>query len=287
MATTPVTWLLAHVFRVDRRCEREPLRAGCSRKHAQSARHDRERLSEAAGARAPLDRRDIGRPTRRSPRVTSSWRSRRRGSISRESRRTRSSPSATWRVLSVPPRLFVLTPSDLRRELAADLSRGGYVLTAEVGEHPGASRYFDKYLVLSRPGLLARSASSPQRARYQAVCDRIAVTGVLTGALGAALAQRSGIPLVYALDTGTPEMRFGGEAYSGLARGPARRRGLHGQSRVERCAGARDGWHRGARRRLPSRPDVRWSTPTGRGRLRSAVALHRGTAARRATRAER
>lgn len=109
--------------------------------------------------------------------------------------------------------LFAVSRADLRWELAADLARGGYVYRH--GESAERDRYFDKYLVLSRPGLLTRCAQLLNELLPE-LCDRLAVTGVATGALGAALGQESGIPILYALDTGTPEMRFGGEMFSDL-----------------------------------------------------------------------
>ncbi len=53
--------------------------------------------------------------------------------------------------------LFSVTTDQLRAELAADLSRGGYGYQEQVAPDGGGRRYFDKYLVLSRPGLITRA----------------------------------------------------------------------------------------------------------------------------------
>jgi hypothetical protein len=84
----------------------------------------------------------------------------------------------------------------MRRELAADLGRGGYVYHAS-GDQVSASadRYFEKALVLSRPGLVARSA----RLLVDLVsddCERLAVTDAATATLGSAIAQETGLPLL-------------------------------------------------------------------------------------------
>jgi hypothetical protein len=51
------------------------------------------------------------------------------------------------------PLVLAIAREQLRRELAADLGRGGYVL--QKGEGSEVQRYFDKALVLCRPALLA------------------------------------------------------------------------------------------------------------------------------------
>jgi orotate phosphoribosyltransferase len=99
----------------------------------------------------------------------------------------------------------------LRAELAGDLSRGGYVLRAG-GESAGDRRYFDKFLVLSRPGMLTRAA----RLLADMVsddCERLAVTGVPATALGTALAQETGLSLLLSEDE-RPDT-FGGELFAG------------------------------------------------------------------------
>lgn len=76
----------------------------------------------------------------------------------------------------------------------------------------GEDRYFDKFLVLSRPGMLTRAA------RLLAVmvsedCERLAVTGVPSTALGTALAQETGVALL--LSDGEQPVTFGGELFAG------------------------------------------------------------------------
>jgi orotate phosphoribosyltransferase len=103
---------------------------------------------------------------------------------------------------------FTATRDELREELAADLSRGGYILLDTGGD----GHYFDKYLVLARPGLLARSARL-LAAMVAEDCDRLAVNGVAAATLGVALAQETGLPLLLAADDrpGT----FAGELFAG------------------------------------------------------------------------
>jgi orotate phosphoribosyltransferase len=106
---------------------------------------------------------------------------------------------------------FTATRDLIRAELAGDLSRGGYVLHAD-DERARERRYFDKYLVLCRPGLLTRAA----RLLADMVaedCERLAVNGVAATALATALAQETGIALLLSDDehAGT----FGGELSAG------------------------------------------------------------------------
>jgi len=106
---------------------------------------------------------------------------------------------------------FTATRDLVRAELAGDLSRGGYVLRASE-ERTRQQRYFDKFLVLSRPGLLTRAA----RLLADIVsddCERLAVNGAPATALGTALAQETGMPLLLSDDEqpGT----FGGELFAG------------------------------------------------------------------------
>jgi orotate phosphoribosyltransferase len=73
-------------------------------------------------------------------------------------------------------------------------------------------RYFDKSLVLCRPGLLTRAA----RLLADMVsedCERLAVTGVPSAALGTALAQEAGLALLLADDEHPG--KFGGELFAG------------------------------------------------------------------------
>jgi orotate phosphoribosyltransferase len=112
--------------------------------------------------------------------------------------------------MTVGAEYFNVSPEDLRLELAADLARGGYVYPAPEGGPP--RRYFDKYLVLSRPGLLGRSA----RLLADLVppeCERLATTGVAAATLGTALSQETGIPLLLGRDADTG-ISFVGEIFS-------------------------------------------------------------------------
>lgn len=101
------------------------------------------------------------------------------------------------------PTVFTVARDELRRELAADLGRGGYLL------RPGEERYFEKSLVFSRPGLLARAAELIADLVPEA-CERIAVNGVTAAVLGTALSLRTGLPLL--LGESTPE---GGTSFRG------------------------------------------------------------------------
>lgn len=105
---------------------------------------------------------------------------------------------------------FTATRDLLRAELAADLSRGGYVLRADDG--CADRRYFDKFLVLCRPGLLTRAA----RLLADMLCDdceRLAVTSLPCATLATALAQEVGLPLLLGADKGAGV--FGGELSAG------------------------------------------------------------------------
>lgn len=105
--------------------------------------------------------------------------------------------------------LFNVSAEDLRLELAADLARGGYVYR---DPEAGGDRYFDKYLVLSRPGLLGRAARLLAELVPQE-CERIATTGVAAATIGTALSQETGIPLLLGRDAGE-RISFDGELFS-------------------------------------------------------------------------
>jgi orotate phosphoribosyltransferase len=107
--------------------------------------------------------------------------------------------------------LFNVGAEDLRRELAADLARGGYVYRDGSARQAGG-RYFDKYLVLSRPGLLSRSARL-LAALVPQDCERVATTGVAAATLGTALSQETGISLLLGRDDGDG-ISFDGELFS-------------------------------------------------------------------------
>jgi orotate phosphoribosyltransferase len=109
--------------------------------------------------------------------------------------------------------LFEVSPEQRRRELIDDLRRGGYLRhAAAAGED--AAWYFDKYLVLSRPALLARAA----RVLADLVpgeAERLVVTDVATSALGTALSQQTGIGLLFAT-LSEDTMKLHGELFSNL-----------------------------------------------------------------------
>jgi len=108
--------------------------------------------------------------------------------------------------------VFTVGREELRQELAADLSRGGYVYR-ESGGDEAADRYFEKHLVLSRPGLLTRSARLLADL-VPAETERIAVVGVAAGTIATALSQQTGIPLLLGRQAGDGSVRFDGERYT-------------------------------------------------------------------------
>lgn len=110
--------------------------------------------------------------------------------------------------------VFRVGREELRQELAADLSRGGYVFHESADVH-SAERYFEKHLVLSRPGLLSRSAALLADL-VPADTERLAVVGVAASTLATALSQHSGIPLLLGRQRGDGEVQFDGERYSGV-----------------------------------------------------------------------
>lgn len=108
--------------------------------------------------------------------------------------------------------VFHVAREKLREELAADLSRGGYVFH-ERADGASAERYFEKHLVLSRPGLLTRSA----RLLADMVppdTERLAVVGVAATTLAVALSQHTGISLLLGRQREDGEVRFDGEHYT-------------------------------------------------------------------------
>jgi orotate phosphoribosyltransferase len=108
--------------------------------------------------------------------------------------------------------VFRVGREELRQELAADLSRGGYVFHESPAEAP-AERYFEKHLVLARPGLLTRSARL-LAAMVPADTERLAVVGVAAATLATALSQHTGIPLLLGRQRSDGEVQFDGEHYS-------------------------------------------------------------------------
>jgi orotate phosphoribosyltransferase len=105
--------------------------------------------------------------------------------------------------------------AELRLQLAADLGRGGYVYR-DAGAGTASARYFDKALVLGRPGLLTRSARLLADL-LPADCERLAVTGVGPATLGTALSQQTGVPLLLGQVDAEGRVSFDGEAYAGVA----------------------------------------------------------------------
>jgi orotate phosphoribosyltransferase len=108
--------------------------------------------------------------------------------------------------------VLTVARDELRRELAADLGRGGYVLRAT--EQAGGARYFDKALVLSRPGLLTRAAKLMADLLPES-CERIAITSVAPAALATALSQATGVPLLFGSVSGS-NVSYDGEMYRGV-----------------------------------------------------------------------
>lgn len=107
-------------------------------------------------------------------------------------------------------RVLAIAREQLRRELAADLGRGGYVL--QVGADSAVERYFDKALVLCRPGLLARAAELMTDLLPE-VCERIAVNGVAACTLGTALSLTTGVPLLLGSSTAGEPPEFEGDLH--------------------------------------------------------------------------
>ncbi len=100
-----------------------------------------------------------------------------------------------------------LEAPDVRAELIADLSRGGYVYSRE-GD--SLSWYFDKYLVVSKPGVLSRCARLLAEMVPESV-ERIAVTAPAATALGTAVALRTGTMLSMGSDRPNGDIELFGE----------------------------------------------------------------------------
>jgi orotate phosphoribosyltransferase len=111
--------------------------------------------------------------------------------------------------------VFRVSREELRNELAADLSRGGYVFHESADGGSGAERYFEKHLVLSRPGLLTRSARLLAD-MVPADTERLAMVGVAAATLATALSQHTGIPLLIGRQRSDGEVEFAGERYSDI-----------------------------------------------------------------------
>jgi orotate phosphoribosyltransferase len=113
----------------------------------------------------------------------------------------------------VKPQVFSVGRDRLRQELAADLSRGGYVFRSRGGDVDSPERYFEKHLVLSRPGLLSRAAYLLAD-RVPEETERLAVVGIAAGTLATALSQHTGIPLLLGRQHPDKKVRFDGERYT-------------------------------------------------------------------------
>ena len=110
--------------------------------------------------------------------------------------------------------LFTVSVEQLRMELAADLGRGGYIYDDHAsGSDTAMRRYFMKYLVLSRPGLIKRAARLLS-GLLPPECERIAVLGIASAVIGGAVSQETGVPLLLGLDDHAGGTRFGGETFS-------------------------------------------------------------------------
>jgi orotate phosphoribosyltransferase len=105
--------------------------------------------------------------------------------------------------------------ADRRTALAGDLQRAGYVrgfFTFAGGSE--SSTYLDKYLVLTRPGLLSRCADLLAE-DLPANTDRLCARGSGAIVLATAIALRSGIPLIVPRETPGPVWEVGGEVFPG------------------------------------------------------------------------
>lgn len=117
--------------------------------------------------------------------------------------------------MSAATEIFAVGREELRQELAADLSRGGYVYRGDA-EAEGDPRYFDKQLVLTHPGLLTRSARL-MADLVPTECERLAVTSIASTTLGTSLSQETGVRLMLGNEGADEQIEFGGEVYSKLA----------------------------------------------------------------------
>jgi orotate phosphoribosyltransferase len=101
--------------------------------------------------------------------------------------------------------------------LAGDLARGGYIRGAFVfatGEE--ASTYFEKYLVLSRPGLL-RHAAELLRPQLPEDADALAADGAGSLMLATALSLSMNLPLLpWRSDVHQSRGAFAGEVFPGM-----------------------------------------------------------------------
>jgi orotate phosphoribosyltransferase len=108
--------------------------------------------------------------------------------------------------------LFEVDARELRRELADDLRRSGYV--RRPGPDGEAEWYFDKHVALARPAILRRAARLlagllPEDA------ERLVVTDLATSALGTALSQETGIELLFGIQQ-ADGLELHGEPFSGM-----------------------------------------------------------------------
>jgi orotate phosphoribosyltransferase len=105
--------------------------------------------------------------------------------------------------------------ADSRTALAADLARAGFVRGSFVfAGGRESSTYFDKYLVLTRPGLLSRCADM-LAPLVDDDADRLAARGSGALLLAAALAERRGVPLLVPKQSVGHGPSYGGELFPG------------------------------------------------------------------------
>jgi orotate phosphoribosyltransferase len=109
--------------------------------------------------------------------------------------------------------LSVAPVEQIRAELRVDLRRAGYVFQPQDGTF---DRFFEKYQVLSRPGLVARSARF-LAALLPSDCERVAATGIGSAVLASAIAAETGVLLLLASDRNGPDqIAFAGEPFPGM-----------------------------------------------------------------------
>lgn len=107
--------------------------------------------------------------------------------------------------------LLAVDEQQARRALAADLWRGGYVRRLPAaGVADGW--YFDKALVLSRPGLVTRAARLSAELIPEGA-ERLATASVAATVLAGAIAQRSGLALLLGSDRDDGSVGFAGESF--------------------------------------------------------------------------
>ena len=168
-------------------------------------------------------------------------------------------------------KVLAIAREELRRELAADLGRGGYVLQAGTGEN--AERYFEKALVLCRPGLLARAADLLSDLLPE-TCERIAVNGVSASALGTALSLVTGVPLLLGGPT-TDGLSFQGDLHRAAKVVLLEDVVFTGERALSGARALAERARRGGERPVPPGSGLRCQPHSRRGRLRPTAIVHR------------